>query len=166
MSKFSVLLIVAAIAISLVVTPNVFATGKGLKVYLTIDSNQPAQNGGVGTYQYGESVTKVSTHFINQGTTEITLNYHKGTVENGNFEICVAVVGAQGCGTGYDGPEKEPVYVHVNIEGQQQANAPTAQAQSQASNNENNNNNENTNALSQSQSTTIYVCKENGCIAQ
>lgn len=164
MYKFFILILVVASVAIIAVAPNVFATGKGLRVNLTVDSNQPAQDGYIGTFQYGDRVTKDSTHFINNGITEITLKYHKTTIENGEFEVCIAVVNAQGCGKGYDGQEKKPVYININIEGQ--ANAPTAQAQSQASNNENNNNNENTNALSQSQSTTIYVCKENGCIAQ
>jgi hypothetical protein len=68
------------------------------------------------------------------------------------------------CNTGYNGPEKKPVYVQVNLHGETNSNEGQSQSQSQSSNNENNNNNEN--SLSQSQATTIYICKEGGCTKQ
>ena len=94
------------------------------------------------------------------------MKYHKGSIENGNFEICVAVTGLQSCGSGYDGPEKEPVYVRVSLQGAVGDPTPmildngNSQAQSSSNNNENNN------ALSQSQETKIYICNDKGCNVQ
>lgn len=135
-----------------------------------IDSNQRPQQAAIGTYQDGYRVSE-EFYYINQGTTEITLQYREGAIENGEFDICVAVSGGiQGCGKGYDGPEKKPEYVRVNVHSdfvpvvEEEQNNGNSQSQSQSSNNENNN--ENNNALSQSQETKIYICNEGGCKIQ
>lgn len=157
-------LLVVSVGIAMtVMTSDVF--GKGLKVYLTVDSNQAGQDASIGTYQYGDRVSE-EIYYINNGITEITLQYRDGAIENGDFQICVAIHGLQRCATGHDSEAKKPEYVRVNLQTGDPTPIPTdngnAQSQSQSSNNENNNNN----ALSQSQETTIYICKENGCVAQ
>ena len=86
------------------------------------------------------SIINPSARYINQPGKGYS--YHTDAFNEGyynGFEDCSAYY--------YDAPPPEQ-----------------AQSQSQSSNNENNNNNEN--SLSQSQATTIYICKENGCIAQ
>jgi len=137
--------------------------GKGLRVHLTVDTNHVGQEASVGTYQYGRNVDE-RYNYVNNGITEITLNYQKGQIENGEFQICVRLNdGQQECGNGYNSEGKQPESVRVSIfsNGSPQPND-QSQSQSQSSNNENTNNN----ALSQSQETTIYICKENGCFPQ
>ena len=137
------------------------ASSKGLKLYLTVDSNQGSQDGTIQTSQNGRVVDTRLQH-ITQGNYQYELRYRKGQVDNGDFQICVTLNnGVNNCNTGYDGPEKKPVYVHVNLHGETYDNT-ESQSPAQSSNNENNNNN----ALSQSQETTIYICKEGGCTKQ
>jgi hypothetical protein len=162
-------ILLLVLIVSLVIVPTINeAYAKGLKVYLTVDSNQAAQDASVGTYQYGDRVSE-EIHYINNGITEITLQYREGAIENGDFQICVAIHGLQRCATGHDSEEKKPEHVRVSLQTGDPTPIPAGgggndQAQSQSSKNENNNNNEN--SLSQSQATTIYICKENGCVAQ
>jgi hypothetical protein len=124
--------------------------GKGLKVYLTIDSNQRSQDAFVTTYQYGDIVSSGPNIFVNQGTSEETLTYQSGQVDEGEFRICVRLNdGVEGCGNGYNSPEKKPEYVNININ-RQQVLLGNNNAQSQ----------------SQSQETTIYICNDDGCRVQ
>jgi hypothetical protein len=160
---YSTMLVVAITSVILMATTNDLFAKKGLKVYLTINSNQRSQDATIKTYQY-DNVVDTRLDWIQQGTTELTLNYQKDQIENGEFQICVELWdGLQGCGNGYDEPEKKPEHVTVNIHRNLvPLNNENSQSQSQSSNNEN----ENNNALSQSQETTIYICKENGCFPQ
>jgi hypothetical protein len=144
-------------------TNYVFA--KGLKVYLTVDSNQRSQEGTIRTYQY-DRVVNTRLDWIEQGITQLTLNYQEDQIDNGEFQICVKLWdGLEGCDNGYDGQEKKPENVYVNIH---RMNVPVenegnAQSQSQSSNNQN----ENNNAQSQSQETKIIICTaEAGCREQ
>jgi hypothetical protein len=145
-------------------TNDVFA--KGLKVYLTVDSNQRSQQGTIQTSQYGR-VVDTRFDWIPQGTTQLTLNYQESQIDNGEFQICISLEDiVSGCGNGYDSEEKKPEHVTVSMHsshvllGELNGNS---QSQSQNSNNENNNNN----ALSQSQETKIIICTtEKGCIEQ
>jgi len=151
---------------SIALTPTIAlqASSKGLKLYLTVDSNQGSQDGTIQTSQYGR-VVDTRLQYITQGNYQYELRYQEGQVDNGDFQICVTLNnGVINCNTTYNGPEKKPVYVHVNLHGETNSNEGQSQSQSQSSNNENNNNNEN--SLSQSQATTIYICKEEGCTKQ
>lgn len=122
------------------------ASSKGLKLYLTVNSNQGSQDGTIQTSQYGK-VVDTRLRYITQGNYQYELRYQKGQVDNGDFHICVMLNnGVNNYSTGYNGPEKKPVYVHVNLHGETNDNT-ESQSQAQSSNNENNNNN----ALSQSQ---------------
>ena len=151
-------------SIALTPTTALQASSKGLKLYLTVDSNQGRQDGTIQTSQYGR-VVDTRLQYITQGNYQYELRYQKGQVDNGDFQICVTLNnGVNNCNTGYNGPEKKPVYVHVNLHGETNSNEGQSQSQSQSSNNENNNNNEN--SLSQSQATTIYIRKEGGCTKQ
>ncbi len=139
--------------------------GKGLKVYLTVNSNQGGQDSTIRTYQYGD-VQDSRLQYINEGSYQYELKYQKQQIDRGEFMICVELINEmQGCANGYNGVEKSPVYVALSIQGEQpeqQSDNGQSQAQSSSNSNENNNNN----ALSQSQETTIWICKEGGCTAQ
>jgi hypothetical protein len=151
-------------SIALTPTTALQASSKGLKLYLTVDSNQGSQDGTIQTSPYGR-VVDTRLQYITQGNYQYELRYQKGQVDNGDFQICVTLNnGVNNCNTGYDGPEKKPVNVYVNL----QAGDPTpmvlndGNSQAQSSSNENNNNN----TLSQSQETKIYICNDEGCKIQ
>ena len=147
-----------------------YASSKGLKVFLTIENSQPSQNGRVAIFQDGNLMTS-NEYFINSGRSELTLQYPSGWIDTGSFEICIRLSdGAEGCGDGYNSPEKKPEYVTVYI-GQLDTSGlidipnqgnDQSQSQSQGSSNVN----ENSNALSQSQETKIYICNDKGCTVQ
>ena len=138
---------------------------KGLRVFLTTNTNLAGQEVEIITNQFGE---RVQTHngYMNNGQTEFELKYDKGTIVNGEFKVCVhaTLADIEECKYGYDSREKKQEYISINIYEtnlpQPQPEEQQAQAQSQSSNN----NNEN--SLSQSQATTIYICKEGGCTPQ
>lgn len=138
---------------------------KGLKVFLTIDTNQRNQDASIETYQHGNQID-TRTGFINTGITELTLQYPEALVETGDFRICVRLYdGVEGCGIGYNSPEKKPEYVSVNIQRQQvlidESNSGQSQSQSQSQSNENNN------ADSNSNTNTVIVCPPNEkCVIQ
>ncbi len=86
----------------------VVANSKGLKLYLTVDSNQGSQDGTIQTSQYGR-VVDTRPQYITQGNYQYELRYQKGQVDNGDFQICVTLNnGVNNCNTGYDGPEYAP----------------------------------------------------------
>ena len=72
-------------SIALIPSTALQASGKGLKLYLTIDTNL---NGDIiiSTYQYGD---RVFTHdaVIHSGSNEITLQYPSGLIDTGEFRI-------------------------------------------------------------------------------
>ena len=86
-------------------------------------------------------LVEVCNYYINQGITEITLQYPDGAIRDGEFVVCVGLSGGiQGCDKGYDSEAKKPEYVHVNVQG---GGDPTpfiengnSQSQSQSSNND------------------------------
>jgi hypothetical protein len=113
MKIFAVGMIIISTVLMATITNDVFA--KGLKVYLTVDSNQRPQEGTILTYQY-DRVVDTRLDWIEQGITQLTLNYQEDQIDNGEFQICVELWdGLQGCGNGYDGKEKKPENVYVNI---------------------------------------------------
>jgi hypothetical protein len=113
MKIFAVGMIIISTVLMATITNDVFA--KGLKVYLTVDSNQRPKEGTVLTYQY-DRVVDTRLDWIEQGITQLTLNYQEDQIDNGEFQICVELWdGLQGCGNGYDGKEKKPENVYVNI---------------------------------------------------
>jgi hypothetical protein len=160
MKTFAVGVIIISTVLMSTTTNDVFA--KGLKVYLTVDSNQRSQDATISTYQY-DRVVDTRLDWIEQGITQLTLNYQEDQADNGEFRICVTLNdGPEGCGNGYDVKEKKPENIYVNIHRMQVllGNKGNSQSQSQSSNNQN----ENNNALSQSQKTKIIICTaEKGC---
>ena len=141
---------------------NVFATSKGLKVDLTVETNLQSQPARIETYQFG-SIIGVNSDYINTGTTNIRLQYPSGLIENGeSFQIRVIAQtdNLYADGNGYNSEAKKPEHVSVSLFGNSQQHVGDSQAQSSS------NENTNTNSLSQSQATTIYICKDGGCTPQ
>jgi hypothetical protein len=143
--------------------------GKGLILYLTVNTNLAPQNVAIDTFQYDEFIVGHDS-YINSGTNEIVNEYYKGEIQTGDFSVCVKAIDTElrQCSYGYNSEAKEPAYITVNL---YQTNSPTPtvpddQSQSQAQSSNNENNNENNNALSQSQVTTIIICNKGECKPQ
>ena len=127
------------------------ASSKGLKLYLTVNTNLPNQDIGIDTYQYGNRIYSHSG-FINTGTNEITLNYPRDLVDNGPFRICIGTWNdGQACGDGYNSEEKKPEGVYVSLYVFAPPPEDTDQSQSQ----------------SQDQQQTVIVCPANArCVIE
>src|ERR671919_1764615 len=117
------------------------ASGKGLKLYLTIETNLN-DDVGINTYQYGD---RVFTHdaVIHSGSNEVTLQYPSGLIDTGEFRICVKAMDydESACNTGYNSEAKQPERVFINLFVEGNRNLPNAevdnsQAQSQNQGNE------------------------------
>ena len=167
---FVVTLVTVAAIGMLLMTTDVFGSGaKGLKVYLTVNTNLAGQPVEIYTSQFGENV-EIHDSYMDNGYTEFELLYDRGMVVNGEFKICVYAVNAdiEECTYGYDSEAKKPEYVSVDLFGSNMPSQPQPveqppqqdQSQSQSSNNENNN------ANSQSQTTNIYICNDGECKKQ
>ena len=127
------------------------ASSKGLKLYLTVDTNLN-DDVRINTYQYGD---RVFTHdaVIHSGSNEVTLQYPSGLIDTGEFRICVRSnnYDESACDTGYNSEAKQPEHVFVNLFIEENRNSPNddaddSQAQSQSQNN------------NQEQTTTIINC--------
>jgi hypothetical protein len=84
------LIIISALVMSsIVLTPSTAlqVSSKGLKLYLTADTNLN-DDIRINTYQHGD---RVYTHdgFVNSGRNEITLQYPGRLIDTGEFRICV-----------------------------------------------------------------------------
>jgi hypothetical protein len=157
------ILLVAVLAASIVVAQQL-VHAKGLKVFLTVNTNVGSQPANIETYQHGN---KVYSHGWSIGAGTTTLEYPDDLIETGSYEICITAQydNLRSCGTGYNSEANKPEYVSVSLFGstqppQQLQQQGPSQSQSQSSNNENNN------ALSQSQETTIIICNDGKCKPQ
>src|ERR687897_1505254 len=146
MKLFTVgLIIVSALVISIIaLTPltALQASSKGLKLYLTIDTNLN-DDVRINTYQHGD---RVFTHnaVIHSGSNEVTLQYPSGLIDTGEFRICVRALDydESACNTGYNSEAKQPEHVFINLFLEGNRNLPNvdvddsqAQSQSQSQNN-------------------------------
>ena len=142
---------------SIALTPPtaLLASSKGLKLYLTVDTNL-SDDVMINTYQHGD---RVFTHdaVIHSGSNKITLQYPSGLIDTGEFRICVMSnnYDESACGTGYNSEAKRPEHLFINLFAKENRNSPNvdvddSQAQSQSQDNEQ--------SQSQSQSTTIINC--------
>ena len=147
---------------------NAYAGEKGLKLYLTVDTNIRNQDIGIETYQHGRNIYS-HDGFMNAGLNEYTLNYPNGFIDIGQFQICIQTNDGRFCGDGFNSEEKRPENVFINAnEGRNFGSVPQqqddSQGQSQASNQEQ--------LTSQSQSQTqgdtiIYNCPANSrCVIE
>jgi hypothetical protein len=136
------------------------ASSKGLKLYLTIDTNLN-DDVRINTYQYGD---RVFTHdaVIHSGSNEVTLQYPSRLIDTGEFRICVNALneGESACDTGYNSEAKQPEHVFVNLFVEESRNPPNVnddnQAQSQSQDSEQSQSQSQNN--NQEQITTIINC--------
>src|ERR671918_1451802 len=128
-------------SIALIPSTALQASGKGLKLYLTIETNLN-DDVGINTYQYGD---RVFTHdaVIHSGSSEITLQYPSGLIDTGEFRICVRsnIYDESACDIGYNSEAKQPEHVFISLFAGENRNSPNvdvgdSQAQSQSQNNE------------------------------
>jgi len=147
------IIIVSILTISsMVSTPSttLHASSKGLKIYLTVESNLN-DDVIINTYQYGD---RVYTHdgFVNTGRNEITLQYPSRLIDTGEFRICVNALndGESACDNAYNSEVKQPEHVYINLfRGDDYADQGQSQSQSQ------------------SQDQTVIVCPANArCIIE
>src|ERR687891_1811311 len=91
------------------------ASSKGLKLYLTVDTNLNDEVI-ISTYQYGD---RVFTHdaVIHSGSNEVTLQYPSSLIDTGEFRICVRAMGydESTCATRYNSEAKQPELVFINL---------------------------------------------------
>ena len=88
------------------------ASSKGLKHYLTVDTNLN-DDVRINAYQHGDSFF---THdaVIHSGSSEVTLQYPSGLIDTGEFRICVRSnnYDESACDTGYNSEAKRPAFIH------------------------------------------------------
>ena len=87
------MIIVSALVMSsIVLTPSTAlqASSKGLKLYLTVDTNLN-DDVRINTYQQGD---RVFTHdaVIHSGSNEVTFQYPSGLIDTGEFRVCVRAI--------------------------------------------------------------------------
>jgi hypothetical protein len=90
------------------------ANSKGLKLYLTVDTNLN-DDVIINTYQHRDRVFTHDT-IIHSGSNEVTLQYPSGLIDTGEFRICVRSnnYDESACGTGYNSEPKQPEHVFIN----------------------------------------------------
>ena len=143
---------------SIALTPSTAlqASSKGLKLYLTVDTNLN-DDVRINTYQYEDRVF-MHDALIHSGSNEVTLQYPSSLIDTGEFRICVRAnnYDESACNTGYNSEVKQPEHVFINLFVEENRNSPyndvdgQAQSQSQDSEQSQSQNNE--------QSTTIINC--------
>ena len=117
-------------------TPSItsLASSKGLKLYLTVDTNL---NDGVqiNTYQYDD---KVFTHhaFVHSGTNEVDLQYPKGLIDTGEFRVCVIAdqYDRSNCEYSYNSVEKKPESLTIPLFVKDVSDSPNTDSQTQSHN--------------------------------
>jgi hypothetical protein len=164
-------LITSIVIMSSIVTTSLttlYASSKGLKVFLTVDTNLPSQSVRIETYQ-GENWVYSHDGYINTGTNELEMQYPSHTIESGRpFGICVTAlsVNLRSCGDGYNSEGKHPEHVYVNLFGnnnQPSESSSSSSASSSSSSSSSENTITNTNANSQ----TVIVCPANSsCVIE
>ena len=148
---------------SIALTPSTAlqASSKGLKLYLTVDTNLN-DDFRINTYQHGD---RVYTHdaVLHSGSNEVTLQYPSGLIDTGEFRICVRSMNydESACDTGYNSEAKQPEHVFINLFEEENRNSPNvnvddSQAQSQSQDNEQSQSQSQNN--NQEQTTTIINC--------
>ena len=157
---FSLLAAAVVLAPTLLASDALAGGSKGLRVFLTINTNLVSQPVEIDTYQFDQFVA-MHNSYIDNGITEIELNYEPGEVVNEEFELCAYPMNTEleQCAFGYNTEEKEPVYVTVDVYG---SYAPQPVDQQ----NQNENQNNNANGQSQEQKTQIYICNDGKCLEQ
>src|SRR5918996_6194891 len=108
------------------------ASSKGLKLYLTVDTNLN-DDVIISTFQYGD---RVFTHdaVIHSGSNKVTLQYPSGLIDTGEFRICVRAMDydESACNTGYNSEAKQPERVFINLFVEGNRNLPNINDDNQA----------------------------------
>ena len=145
------------------------ASSKGLKLYLTVDTNLN-DDVRINTYQHGDNVF---THdaVIHSGSNEVTLLYPSSLIDTGEFRICVRSnnYDESTCNIGYNSEAKQPEHVYINLFVEENRNLPNvdvddSQAQSQSQGNEQSQSQSQNN--NQEQTTTIINCPPSRCVIE
>jgi hypothetical protein len=147
-------------SIALTPTTALQASSKGLKLYLTVDTNLN-DDVRINTYQHGD---RVFTHdaVIHSGSNEVTLQYPSGLIDTGEFRVCVRAIDFDKsvCDNAYNSEAKQPEHVFINLFVEENRNPPNvsddSQAQSQSQDNEQSQSQSQNN--NQKQTTTIINC--------
>jgi hypothetical protein len=145
---------------NIVLTPPtaVQASSKGLKLYLTIDTNLN-DDIRINTYQYGDRVFSHDA-VIHSGSNEVTLQYPSGLIDMGGFRICVKFnnYDESACNTGYNSEAKQPEHVFINLFVEENRNTPNVDVDSQAQspNQDNKQSQSQSQNNNQEQTTTIH----------
>jgi hypothetical protein len=170
---FTVGLIMMSVLVmsSMVLTPptTLLASGKGLKLYLTIDTNLN-DDVIIYTYQYED---RVFTHdaVIHSGSNEVTLQYPSGLIDTGEFRICVKAMDYDelACNTGYNSEAKQPEHVFINLfeENRNSPNVDVDDSQAQSQNQDNEQSQSQSQNNNQEQTTTIINCPpDSRCVVE
>ena len=164
-----IIMIVALITSSIISQQQQLVYAKGLKVFLTIDTNQRSQDVRIETYQHGDQID-TRTGFINTGITELTLQYTEGLVETGDFRICVTALSDNlyACGNGYNSKEKKPEYVSVNLfrnlvyADEDTSSNSASSSSSSSSDSESNSASTSSSSIENTNENIIVICPESG----
>jgi hypothetical protein len=134
------------------------ASSKGLKLYLTIDTNLNDEVI-ISTYQYGD---RVFTHnsVIHSGSNEVMLQYPSGRIDTGEFRVCVRSnnYDESACVTGYNSEAKQPEHVFINLFVEENRNSPNVDVDGQAQSQSQDNEQSQSQSQNNEQTTTIINC--------
>ncbi|MGI0044911.1 MAG: hypothetical protein ACRD47_14490 [Nitrososphaeraceae archaeon] len=143
-------------SIALTPTTALKANSKGLKLYLTVDTNLN-DDVRINTYQYGD---RVFTHnaIIHSGSNEVTLQYPGGLIDTSEFRICIRsnYYDESACDTGYNSEAKQPEHVFINLFIEENRNSLDVDSQAQSENQDNEQNQSQSQNNNQEQTTTIH----------
>jgi hypothetical protein len=132
------------------------ASSKGLKLYLTVDTNLN-DDVRINTYQHGD---RIFTHdaVIHSGSNEVTLQYPSGLIDTGEFRICVRTnnYDESSCDTGYNSEAKQPEHVFVNLFIEENRNSADDDVDSQAHSQSQDNEQSQSQSQNNEQTTTIH----------
>jgi hypothetical protein len=153
------IIIFALVMGSTALTPPAALLGssKGLKLYLTVDTNL-SEYFMINTYQHGD---RVFTHdaVIHSGSNKITLQYPSGLIDTDEFRICIRSNSYESaCGTGYNSEAKQPEHLFVNLFAEENRNSPNADVNSQAQSQNQDNEQSQSQSQNNEQTTTIINC--------
>ncbi|MGH9982760.1 MAG: hypothetical protein ACRD8W_02240 [Nitrososphaeraceae archaeon] len=156
------LIIISALVMgSMVLTPSIAlqASSKGLKLYLTVDTNLN-DDVIINTYQYGD---RVFTHdaVIHSDSNVVTLQYPSGLIDTDEFRICVRTMNydKSACDTGYNSEAKQPEHLFISLFADENRNSPNAEVDnSQAQSHNQDNEQSQSQSQNNEQTTTIINC--------
>jgi hypothetical protein len=155
------LIIISALvmaSIALIPSTVLHASSKGLKLYLTVNTNLN-DDVMINTYQHGD---KVFTHdtVIHSGLNEVTLQYPSSLIDTGEFRVCARSnnYDESACTTGYNSEAKKPEHVFINLFVEENRNLPDVDDDNQAQSQSQDNEQSQSQSQNNEQTTTIINC--------